>query len=463
MDDFLRTITSDFGDIARSIGFRFNQYSEPVDWDSLDRFVVDDIVENADVQSLSMLVASVLSYNIEKMSVSKKIFRLSQLIIDFLLHYKKNSIFKLLNKVDSMALCELCGKMFIDVNYLKYHCFRRHKDNSCNFISSPKDEYNESLKSEIVQLQTQLNAYKSTFHSRLHNSNTCQEYQSCNVVHKNILSYHLISQPGDNPMQTQEMFWKQKYDSLEENYNSLKCEYDKNQNTSKTAVNHRYQQCDLYKTEQLSKYVQTDAIVESENIVHSPKRPPRNIDVIQCNENNGNCSMADADINHYSLELKPHNYDVKLDKDFYELKKLRLEARMNINENNICEDHSETSSDYVNSLNIILILGQTQINELFKNDTLLDLIKFDVKEVVNKRLEEFFNFIDENVEEDNILLEKRFYENQETWKDYNTEQHNSPKNDGDKMSIKKNKTVMSKLKKKALRFSKIFSPDSKNQ
>jgi hypothetical protein len=53
---------------------------------------------------------------------------------------------------------------------------------------------------------------------------------------------------------------------------------------------------------------------------------------------------------------------------------------------------------------------------------------------------------------------KRFYENQETWKDYNTEQHNSPKNDGDKMSIKKNKTVMSKLKKKALRFSKIFSP-----
>lgn len=67
-----------------------------------------------------------------------------------------------------MALCDLCGKMFIDVNYLKYHCFRRHKANSCNFISSPKDEHNESLKSEIVQLQTQLNAYKSTFYSRLH-------------------------------------------------------------------------------------------------------------------------------------------------------------------------------------------------------------------------------------------------------------------------------------------------------
>lgn len=35
-------------------------------------------------------------------------------------------------------------------------------------------------------------------------------------------------------MQTQEMFWKQKYDSLEENYKSLKCEYDKNQITTKT-------------------------------------------------------------------------------------------------------------------------------------------------------------------------------------------------------------------------------------
>lgn len=117
--------------------------------------------------------------------------------------------------------------------------------------------------------------------------------------------------------------------------------------------------------------------------------------------------MEDANTNQFNLELKPHNYDVNWDRDFYELKKLRIEARMNINDNNICEDHSETlSSDYVDSLNIILILGQTRVNELFKNVTLLDLIKFDVKEVVNKRLEEFFNFIDVNVDEDNILLEK---------------------------------------------------------
>lgn len=35
MDDFLRAVTSDFGVIATSTGFRFNQYSGPVDWESL--------------------------------------------------------------------------------------------------------------------------------------------------------------------------------------------------------------------------------------------------------------------------------------------------------------------------------------------------------------------------------------------------------------------------------------------
>lgn len=65
----------------------------------VEEFVINDVVEKADVKSLSMLVASVLSYNIEKMSASKKIFRLSQLIIDFLLHYKKHSTFKFNDKV----------------------------------------------------------------------------------------------------------------------------------------------------------------------------------------------------------------------------------------------------------------------------------------------------------------------------------------------------------------------------
>lgn len=79
----------------------------------VDEFVVEDIVKNADVKNLSMLVASVLSYNIEKMSVSKKIFRLSQLIIDFLLHYKKHSSFKLHNKVCFLYFSQIGNKKII--------------------------------------------------------------------------------------------------------------------------------------------------------------------------------------------------------------------------------------------------------------------------------------------------------------------------------------------------------------
>lgn len=37
-------------------------------------------------------------------------------------------------------------------------------------------------------------------------------------------------------MQTQEMYWKQKYDRLEENYNTLKKEYEKKQNIAKTTT-----------------------------------------------------------------------------------------------------------------------------------------------------------------------------------------------------------------------------------
>lgn len=35
-------------------------------------------------------------------------------------------------------------------------------------------------------------------------------------------------------MQVQEMYWKQKYNSLEKNYNALKNEYEMEQNTIKT-------------------------------------------------------------------------------------------------------------------------------------------------------------------------------------------------------------------------------------
>lgn len=149
-------------------------------------------------------------------------------------------------------------------------------------------------------------------------------------------------------------------------------------------------------------------MAKNKSIVHSPKRPPRNIDVLHSNENNGTCNMESGDTNQLKLESQQYNGDINVDKDYYELKKLRLEARMNMNDNNTCQDNFETlfSSDYLDSIKINVILGQTRVNELFKNVTLLELIKFDVKEVVNKRLEECYRFRYENVEEDNNLLAK---------------------------------------------------------
>lgn len=40
MDDFLKSVTSDFGFIATTTGFRFNQYSGLVDWEYLGNFLV---------------------------------------------------------------------------------------------------------------------------------------------------------------------------------------------------------------------------------------------------------------------------------------------------------------------------------------------------------------------------------------------------------------------------------------
>lgn len=82
--------------------------------------VVNDIVENANVRILSTLVSSVLSYNVEKMSASKKIFRLSQLIIDFLLHCKKHlASVKCYDKV-SLILCFLLTKSTVMFNLIGY-------------------------------------------------------------------------------------------------------------------------------------------------------------------------------------------------------------------------------------------------------------------------------------------------------------------------------------------------------
>lgn len=133
------------------------------------------------------------------------------------------------------------------------------------------------------------------------------------------------------------------------------------------------------------------------------------------NEYKGTCSMdiLVSDIDQSNPDCYQCNADISLDRDFYELKKLRLEARMNINDNNVCENLSEPllSSEYVDSLKIVLILGQDRVNELFKNTSLLDLIKFDIKELVNKRLDEYYRFMDESIvsiEQGNCLHEMVF-------------------------------------------------------
>jgi len=139
----------------------------------------------------------------------------------------------------------------------------------------------------------------------------------------------------------------------------------------------------------------------------SPKQSPQAIDASPMNNYKGICSMDISETYQTNSDFYRCNADISSDRDFYELKKLRLEARMNINDNNVCENLSEPllSSDYVDSLKIVLILGQDRVNELFKNTSLLDLIKFDIKELVNKRLEECYRFMDESVEQDNFLHE----------------------------------------------------------
>lgn len=45
-----------------------------------------------------------------------------------------------------------------------------------------------------------------------------------------------MPQPSDNPMQTQELFWRQKYDSLEENYKIIKMKWQESENNIKTTT-----------------------------------------------------------------------------------------------------------------------------------------------------------------------------------------------------------------------------------
>lgn len=165
-------------------------------------------------------------------------------------------------------------------------------------------------------------------------------------------------------------------------------------------VHHKYQQCDMNKTEKCSTYMQTSPVIEAS----IPKRPPRKNSVLS-DENKEICKVDILDTYHTNIECHRLNGDINSDKDFYELKKLRLEARMNIIDNNVCGNYSEPllSSDYVEKIKIELILGKAQVDELFQNTSLMNLIKLDIKELVNKRFEECYRFVEEDPDQYDIL------------------------------------------------------------
>lgn len=160
----------------------------------------------------------------------------------------------------------------------------------------------------------------------------------------------------------------------------------------------------MNKTEKCSTYTQTCPIIETTAPTCSPKRPPRKNNV-HSDESTEICKVDISDTYQTNSECHRLNGDISSDKDFYELKKLRLEARMNISDNNVCGNYSEPllSSNYVEKIKIELILGKTQVNELFQNTSLMDLIKLDIKELVNKRFEECYRFVEEDHEQYDIL------------------------------------------------------------
>lgn len=57
----------------------------------IDTVEVEKIIQETDVKILTKLIPSILNYDPEKMSPTRKIFRLSQLVIDLLLNYIKNT------------------------------------------------------------------------------------------------------------------------------------------------------------------------------------------------------------------------------------------------------------------------------------------------------------------------------------------------------------------------------------
>lgn len=163
----------------------------------------------------------------------------------------------------------------------------------------------------------------------------------------------------------------------------------------------------MYTDEKSSKYVQTESLIETTTSLCSPHQTHQKADVISEKEIH---PMDILDIDKSKPECRRLNGDKSSDKDYSELIKLRQEASMNIIENKTGGDYEFPEpllhSDYVNQIQIVLTLGQIRADDLLKNNYLIDLIKYDVKDLVHKRLLEFYSPTTEIDEYSAILQEQ---------------------------------------------------------
>lgn len=163
----------------------------------------------------------------------------------------------------------------------------------------------------------------------------------------------------------------------------------------------------MYTDEKSSKYVQTESLIEKTTSMCSPNQTLQKTDVTS--ENEIHC-MDNPDIDKSKPECHRSNGDKSSDKDFSELIKIRQEASLNIIENKTGGDYEFPEpllhSNYVNQIQIVLTLGQIRADDLLKNNYLIDLIKYDVKDLVHRRLLEFYSSATEIDEYGAILQEQ---------------------------------------------------------
>lgn len=155
--------------------------------------------------------------------------------------------------------------------------------------------------------------------------------------------------------------------------------------------------------EESSKYLQTVSIIE-QTIPMCSIQSLQNTDAIIENEI---CCMDISNTDKTNIECQQWNGNGSIDKDVSELIKLRQEAFMNVIENKTNADYEYSEpllySDCGNQIKIVLTPRQIQADELLRNTYLIDLIKYDVKELVNKRLLEYYNSATEIDEHDATL------------------------------------------------------------